>query len=606
MWMILVVVTHLKELQTPFMLFNTCSIFLALTPLLRKIVLLPPLWFFWAFSSTLWPWPCPSLKRNSQSSCSLFSISPMPITLPGTPCNHSLAWCLMSPLVCVRPGFSWQLCSMVYVAFLAMPHCSSLMTYELTWSGGCTSFQSTMASPSFHPSFHDPQIVVTDACCTGGGGHFGYTCFHVDFPPHLITDSAYDINVKEILTVIVALRLWGSQLHGSRILIRSDNTTTVQSLNTRQSHSPLIQQCLRVLWFLCASHDLDITAQHIPGYLNDLADLLSHWSIDKQAREKFFALPDAHKYIFRDCPAHVFDLSFDPSVSPWIFHHHFHTCLFPFFTAPASGAHWIQKLLHDTYTTLHAAYAPGSLNNMQSHIRSYLLFCISIGHPHQQLSIPVLCNYLVFLSRSLAYGSIKNHLSSLCYFYELLSIRTDLYNDFYIHLTLHGLQRQIGNSPQAKLSITPQILRHLHSTIDFASSLDVAFWTACLVAFFTFLRKSNLLPASATSFDPDHNLTPSDVQIFSSFALITVNWTKTIQFQRKSSLCLFHAYLVASCVLCLCFNITSTKFHILVLAHTTLLIPVRATISHSYISSVPPSSTKIVHPWLQTLRLFWP
>ena len=138
-----------------------------------------------------------------------------------------------------------------------------------------------------------------------------------------------------------------------------------------------------------------------------------------------------------------------------------------------------------------------------------------------------------FLSRSLAYGSIKNHLSSLHYFYELLSICTDLYNDFYIHLTLCGLQRQIGNSPQAKLPIIPQILRHLHSTIDFASSLDVAFWTACLVAFFTFFRKSNLLPASATSFDPDRNLTPSDVQIFSSFALITVNWTKTIQFQNK-------------------------------------------------------------------------
>ena len=59
----------------------------------------------------------------------------------------------MSPLVCVGPGFSWQLCSMVYLAFLTMPHYSSLMTYELTWSGGCTSFQSTMACPSFHPLY---------------------------------------------------------------------------------------------------------------------------------------------------------------------------------------------------------------------------------------------------------------------------------------------------------------------------------------------------------------------------------------------------------------------------------------------------------------------
>ena len=84
-----------------------------------------------------------------------------------------------------------------------------------------------------------------------------------------------------------------------------------------------------------------------------------------------------------------------------------------------------------------------------------------------------------FLSHSLAYGSIKNHLSSLWCFYELFSIPTDLYNDFYIHLTLRGIQHQIGNSPQAKLPITHQILRYLHTTIDLASSLDVAFWTAC-------------------------------------------------------------------------------------------------------------------------------
>ena len=82
------------------------------------------------------------------------------------------------------------------------------------------------------PPVYDPYIMVTDACLIGGGGHFGYKCFHVDFHPHLITDSAYDINVKEILTVIVALCLWGSQLHGSCILACSDNTTTVQSLNT--------------------------------------------------------------------------------------------------------------------------------------------------------------------------------------------------------------------------------------------------------------------------------------------------------------------------------------------------------------------------------------
>ena len=174
-----------------------------------------------------------------------------------------------------------------------------------------------------------------------------------------------------------------------------------------------------------------------------------------------------------------------------------------------------------------------------------------------------------------------------------------------MHLTLRGIKRQIGNSPQAKLPITPQILRHLHSTIDFASSFDVAFWTACLVAFFIFFRKSNLFPASANSFAPDCNLTPSDVLIFSSFALITVKWTKTIQFQNKKLI--VPILLIPCSILCpvSCVHASillppnSTSCH---WPHTTLLIPVRATVSIKL-----PNEIKVIalfhHFFLQFLHI---
>ena len=54
-------------------------------------------------------------------------------------------------------------------------------------------------------------------------------------------------------------------------------------------------------------------AEHIPGYLNTIADLLSRWSQDPLAVEKFYCLPDADKFIFCDCPSNMFDLSFDIS-----------------------------------------------------------------------------------------------------------------------------------------------------------------------------------------------------------------------------------------------------------------------------------------------------
>ena len=64
--------------------------------------------------------------------------------------------------------------------------------------------------------------------------------------------------------------------------------------------------------------------------------------------------------------------------------------------------------------------------------------------------------------------------------------------------------------------------------------MDLLFWAACLLAFFTFFWKSNLFPSSPLTFDPVRNLTRIDVQILSSFALININWTKTIQFGEHS------------------------------------------------------------------------
>ena len=61
-------------------------------------------------------------------------------------------------------------------------------------------------------------------------------------------------------------------MQGSRILLRSNNLDAVLAINNRQSGSPMIQQCLRVIWYLCASNDVDLNAEHIPGCLNMAAD----------------------------------------------------------------------------------------------------------------------------------------------------------------------------------------------------------------------------------------------------------------------------------------------------------------------------------------------
>ena len=124
-------------------------------------------------------------------------------------------------------------------------------------------------------------------------------------------DDDFNINVKELLAITIALRFWGPQLAGSRLLLKSDNCAAVQAINNRRPCAPLMQQCLRVLWLLCATSDLDVQAEHLPGYVNILTDLLNHWSHDLQAESKFYHLPDANNFVFRQCPDNVFDLSLD-------------------------------------------------------------------------------------------------------------------------------------------------------------------------------------------------------------------------------------------------------------------------------------------------------
>ena len=161
------------------------------------------------------------------------------------------------------------------------------------------------------PPLFTPDVLFTDACLSGVGGHFRNQCFHAQFPHAVVSGQQYNINIKELLAIIVALRLWGGHMQGSRILLRSDNLDAVLALNNRRSRSPLVQQCLRVVWYICASYDMDLHAEHIPGYCNVAADLLSRWGSDPTAFAAFFDLPAFADYEFADCSPQMFDLSYD-------------------------------------------------------------------------------------------------------------------------------------------------------------------------------------------------------------------------------------------------------------------------------------------------------
>jgi len=78
-----------------------------------------------------------------------------------------------------------------------------------------------------------------------------------------------------------------------------------------------------------------------------------------------------------------------------------------------------------------------------------------------------------------------------------------------------------------KLLVAPQVLQEISKQLDLADSFDATFWAACLVAFYSFFRKANLLLQSREKSDDTLLLCWSDFRLFSWGVIMTVRWNKT-------------------------------------------------------------------------------
>ncbi|MES9902603.1 MAG: hypothetical protein ABW168_07960 [Sedimenticola sp.] len=130
------------------------------------------------------------------------------------------------------------------------------------------------------------SIISTDACLTGCGGFFGNKYFHVVFP-ELVDGQKWHINALELLAIVIALKLWGSQLNGKKVIMLCDNLSSCTVINKGSTRCDFLQSCLREICFLAALHEFEIRAKHISGVDNRVADYLSRWHLDSANAEKF-------------------------------------------------------------------------------------------------------------------------------------------------------------------------------------------------------------------------------------------------------------------------------------------------------------------------------
>lgn len=170
--------------------------------------------------------------------------------------------------------------------FEALMHLSEEAKHELFWwTQNITESYNviTHATPS--------HVITTDASKKGWGAEHNGTSSGGLWTP---SECAQSINYLELLAILFGLQCFAKTKSDTHIRVMSDNTTAVHVLNNMgTSHSELLNTLNKEIWEWCIQRNVWISAAHIPGKQNLIADFESRrnakeseWKLNEEVLRK--------------------------------------------------------------------------------------------------------------------------------------------------------------------------------------------------------------------------------------------------------------------------------------------------------------------------------
>ena len=131
-------------------------------------------------------------------------------------------------------------------------------------------------------------------------------------------------------------------------------------------------------------------------------------------------------------------------------------------------------------------------------------------------------------------ANIANYMAAVRTLYIIHGLPTEPFRDQRIHLYLKALKLNAPFDPTIRPTLD---VAKLHALLGFCETVPHSnvFKALYLTCFFSFLRLSNILQQSLSTFDVTRHLARADFITSGSEAVLLVKWSKTIQ-DRKSTL----------------------------------------------------------------------
>lgn len=195
----------------------------------------------------------------------------------------------------------------------------------------------------------------------------------------------------------------------------------------------------------------------------------------------------------------------------------------------------LQHLDEHCYDTLRKAYRPGTLKNIRSQALIYKRFCDFYGLQMFPASEWQLVRYARYIANTVtSYDTVVNYISGVRTLHKLGGFDIlDVKQSPNLAHMMRAIRFELMHPIKQATPMTPGVLRKIYNHVNLGDIQDIVCFTAILLGFYLFLRKSNLVPETVDGFNKREQLVRSDVKMGPSMVLVEIRWSKTIQYQQK-------------------------------------------------------------------------